>query len=91
MNFLSLILIKPKIIICLGRLTFEVVAGKTEADFLKKLKTGEPCRSYYYQDKSIPIYGVAHCGARGTSNIGGMAKMQETWEKIAEEYIKLCQ
>lgn len=82
--------IKPKIIICLGKITFEVVAGKVAKDFSKVLKRGEPFRAVYHKNPSIPVYGVAHPGSRGLYNVGGDEKiMLAAWEKIAEEYYKM--
>lgn len=79
--------IKPKIIICLGKITYEMVIASCEKEFLKKLRDGRPCKSFYPKNNSIPVYGVAHPGARGVQNIGGdEAIMKKAWEKIAEEY-----
>lgn len=79
--------IKPKIIICLGKITYEMVIASCEKEFLKKLRDGRPCKSFYPKNNSIPVYGVAHPGARGIQNIGGDESiMKKAWEKIAEEY-----
>ena len=78
--------IKPKIIICLGKITFEAVSGSKASDFIKTLQSGKPHKAYFPEDKSIPVYGVAHCGAWGKRNVGGMEKMKENWRFIAEEY-----
>ena len=78
--------IKPKIIICLGKITFEAVSGSKASDFIKTLQSGKPHKAYFPEDKSIPVYGVAHCGAWGKRNVGGMDKMKENWKCIAEEY-----
>ena len=80
------LLIKPKIIICLGKITFEAVSGTRASDFIKTLQSGKPHKAYFPEDKSIPVYGVAHCGAWGKRNVGGMDKMKENWKCIAEEY-----
>ena len=74
--------IKPKIIICLGKITFEMVSNKVAKGFLKKLKEGEPFKEQYPFNEEIVVYGVAHCGARGVSNVGGMDTMKETWKRI---------
>ncbi len=78
--------VKPKIIICLGKITYEMVSGKVVKGFVKKLKEGEPFRATFPHDNSIPVYGVAHCGSRGLSNVNGIESMKKVWEKIALEY-----
>lgn len=78
--------IKPKIIICLGQITFEVVTDTVIKEFSKKLKTGEPLFAKY-QNSDIPVYGVAHPGSRGLYNIGGEEKiMLASWKVIADDY-----
>lgn len=74
--------IKPKIIICLGKITFEMVSYTITEGFLEMLKMGEPWKADYPLEKMITVYGVAHCGARGVSNIGGLDIMKKAWEKI---------
>ena len=74
--------IKPKIIICLGKITFEMVSNKVANGFLKKLKEGEPFKEQYPFNEDIIAYGVAHCGARGGSNVGGMETMKKLWKRI---------
>ena len=83
--------VKPKIIICLGRITYEMVAKVNANGFLKKLREGIPFRAAFPTNPTIPVYGVAHCGSRGLSNVGGADNMRKAWEKIAEEYQNLCQ
>ncbi len=78
--------IKPKIIICLGRLTYEVVSGTKADGFVKQLQKGMPFKSSYPLNAAIPVYGVAHCGARGMSNVGGKETMKKAWKRIADEY-----
>ena len=77
--------INPKLIICLGRLTFEMVSGTVADGFLNTLKKGIPLVATYVNDSKIPVYGVAHCGARGTSNVGGMDNMSKAWRVIARK------
>ncbi|MCR5118884.1 MAG: hypothetical protein K6B44_04610 [Lachnospiraceae bacterium] len=74
--------IKPRVIICLGKITFEMVSHIVTKGFLEKLRNGEPWEAVYPSDKTIRVYGVAHCGARGLSNVGGMEIMKKAWEKI---------
>lgn len=78
--------IKPKIIICLGKLTYEVVSGVRADGFVKQLQKGIPFKSSYPLNDAIPVYGVAHCGARGMSNVGGKETMKKAWKRIADEY-----
>ena len=35
---------------------------------------------------NIKVYGVAHCGALGSNNVGGMANMVKAREVIASEF-----
>lgn len=81
--------IKPKIIICLGKITYEMVSGEVTKGFVKALKEGNPFKASFPLDSSIPVYGVAHCGTRGLSNMGGTENMKKAWFKIAEEYRKM--
>ena len=78
--------VRPKIIICLGRITYEMVSGKSADGFASRLKKGEPFKSFFPGEKSIPVYGVAHCGARGRNNVGGEENMKKAWISIASEY-----
>lgn len=80
--------VKPIIIICLGKITFEVVAGRTVSGFIKQLRVGKPFKALF-PETSIPVYGVAHPGARGISNIGGKEKMITAWGYIAKETNRL--
>ncbi len=78
--------IKPKVIICLGKITYESVTGSNTVGFLKKLRNGIPFKSFIISDeKQIPVYGVAHCGARGVSNVGGKEAMIKAWNAIGCE------
>lgn len=81
--------IKPKIIICLGKITYEMVSVEVIKDFMYKLKKGELLKSYYGKRVKIPVYGVAHPGSRGLYNVGGKENMRKAWEKIAKEYKEL--
>lgn len=74
--------IHPKVIICLGKLVYEVVTDTTVKGYLKLLKKGEPLCTTYPQDESITVYGVPHPGNRGVQNIGGSEKMLELWRKM---------
>lgn len=77
-----------KIIICLGQLTYEVVSRTTTKDFSKQLMTGKPFKASFPLKPEIPVYGVAHCGARGRQNVGGLENMRKAWDCIAKEYSK---
>ncbi|MBR5636715.1 MAG: hypothetical protein IKW81_07310 [Pseudobutyrivibrio sp.] len=76
--------VKPKIIICLGKITYEAVTGKIANDFVKLLKQGKPFQGVFKYNNDIKVYGVAHCGARGVSNVGGIDTMYSTWREIGE-------
>ncbi len=84
--------ISPRIIICLGKITYEVVSGCVEKDYIKLLSTGIPLKSNYSIENtgiSIPVYGVAHCGSWGKRNIGGENTMKKAWNQIAKEYFEM--
>ena len=77
--------VHPKVIICLGKITYEAVSGQHANNFLKQLKKGIPFVSRYPGVDSIKIFGVAHCGSLGSRNVGGMSNMKKAWDKIAFE------
>lgn len=74
--------IKPKIIICLGKITYEVVTNTKVKDFIRILGRGTPIVGSFGEDKNIKVYGVPHPGSRGRYNVGGEEKMMEIWRKI---------
>ena len=78
--------IKPKIIICLGKITYEMVSGTVVKGFVKQLSEGVPFKAPFPLDKTITVYGVAHCGARGRNNVGGEENMKKAWKRIAGEF-----
>ena len=78
--------IKPKIIICLGKISYEVVSGQTAKGFTEQLRNGNPFVSTYPNMNNIKVYGVAHCGAFGSNNVGGMPNMIKAWKAIAKEF-----
>lgn len=80
--------IKPKIIICLGQLTYEVVTEQKTKNFKGQLIKGIPFVSHFPKIGNIKVYGVAHCGALGTNNVGGMSNMIKTWNVIARDFKK---
>lgn len=83
--------IKPKIIICLGKITFEAVTNMPVKGFSEASKNGEPLKAFFPREEYIPVYGVAHCGARGCQNAGGLANMRKAWDRIASDfYSKYC-
>lgn len=72
-------IIKPKNIICLGKLVYEVVADEKVRDFVKQLSTGTPLMAEYPLNNNIKVFGVPHCGARGMNNVGGYEVMRKIW------------
>ena len=80
----------PKIIICLGKITYEVVSGKVANDFTIRLRNGIPLKSDMRIDGNtlIPVYGVAPCGSWGVKNVGDEQTMKQAWYRIAEEYYR---
>lgn len=81
--------IKPKIIICLGQLTYEMVSGQKTDGFCERLKEGKPFEAAFPLKQDVKVYGVAHCGSRGRQNVGGIENMQKAWNYIAKEYFEL--
>lgn len=77
--------IKPKIIICLGKMTYEMVSKTRVKNFVKTLNEGNSLVAKYPLDERIKVFGVPHCGALGSQNIGGIKKMQEIWSFIKIE------
>ena len=78
--------IKPKIIICLGKITYEAVINHSVNGFVDRLSKGKPFVSLYPGIDSIKVYGVAHCGSYGANNVGGMKNMKKAWKVIAKEF-----
>ncbi len=78
--------IQPKIIICLGKLTYEMVSGQKVNDFCKRLSEGKPFEVPFPLKRDVMVYGVAHCGARGSRNVDGFQNMKKTWDYIAKQY-----
>ncbi len=87
--------IRPKIIICLGKITYEVASGQIAKNFSKKLLTGIPfMHGTLFSDQDgkellIPVYGVAHCGSWGTKNAGDFENQKKVWSYIAKQYKQL--
>ena len=61
------------------------MVGHGVNDFSKQMRKGIPFVDEYPEDKSIRVYGVAHCGALGCRNAGGLDNMKKTWEVIAKD------
>lgn len=62
-------------IICLGKITYEAVTREKASGFVEQLRAGRPLVASSPVCKSIKVYGVAHCGALGANNVGGMPVM----------------
>ena len=79
--------IKPRCIICLGRMTYECVIEETiKGGWKNQLETGRPFVHFYPGSSNIKVYGVAHCGARGWNNIGGEENNVKAWKAVAKDY-----
>ncbi len=76
--------VHPKVIICLGKITYEAVTGKRVKGFTRQLKDGIPFSSEYMGDNEIKVFGVSHCGGLGLRNVGGLENAKKAWYKIAE-------
>ncbi|MCH5344227.1 MAG: hypothetical protein J1E64_09320 [Acetatifactor sp.] len=77
-------IVRPKVIICLGKIVSEMVIGSTIKGFKNKLDAGV-ITANYPKHNDIKVYCVGHCGRRGVSNRGGLAKMKKDWENINED------
>ena len=84
------LVIRPKIIICLGKITYEMVSGIIAKDFIQTLRKGIPFKAPFPLNEKILVYGVAHCGSRGRTNIGGEENIMKLWTVIAEEYKRIA-
>lgn len=71
--------ISPKMIICLGRITYEAVTGTNAENSTNVLKEGNPIKADVH---GIPAYGVPHCGSLGARNVGGFDNMVRVWKNI---------
>ena len=58
--------------------------------FVEQLRTGKPLVGSSPVCENIKVYGVAHCGALGANNVGGMSVMLKTWRATAKDYKKIC-
>ena len=76
------IAVNPKVIICLGKITYESVIGHSVDDFVVELKKGVPFETEYPNNKGIRVYGVAHPGSLGSMNVGGLDVMRKIWKRI---------
>ena len=77
-------IVQPKVIICLGKMVSEMVAGYPIKKFGKKLDQGV-VSSNYPANSMIKVYCVGHCGSCGVSNRGGMENMKKDWDNIKED------
>ena len=77
--------IKPKVIICLGKMVYEVVSETMAHGFVEQTKQGLPFKSTFPRNESTKVYGVPHCGARGVSNVGGKDAMIRLWRYIVKD------
>ena len=77
--------VHPKVIICLGKITYEAVTNKRTKGFVKQLKEGIPFVSEYPGALETKVYGVAHCGGLGLKNIGGIERAKKSWQKIVAD------
>lgn len=73
-------IVSPKAIICLGSETYNTICRAAELEPRPfKVAFKEPI---VY--KNSLIFGVPHTGTLGTNNAGGMHKVLEIWEQLAE-------
>ena len=89
-------ILKPTVIICLGRITFELVLKsfdlpRSKGKFRKIVEDNRnPSIIYHTENKNIAIFPVYHAGSfgvlnrnRGTQNTG-LELMEEDWLSIKE-------
>ncbi len=68
------------------KITYEAITGEKTNDFSKTLQAGTPFVTGYPGLKGTKVFGVAHCGALGSRNVGGMPNMKKAWRIIANEF-----
>ena len=100
-NFVALVsIVKPKVIICLGKLTYECVINALKlkknfrvgniADFCKLIDS----RKNFTDVNGMRIFGMIHCGALGvninrkkgvrTYNKSGIELMKDDWQAVQD-------
>ena len=88
-------IIGPKIILCLGRSTFEGVLSVFDAAFTSRIKnynsfiesSSNPVAVTLESGKTAYVFALAHCGAMGTLNRNGkkstgLEKQLDDWRKM---------
>lgn len=80
-------IISPKMVICLGKRTFEAIRqslNQGPKDF------AEACQPKYCINHSgTEIYGAPHPGSLGVRNAGGIAQVHERWRILGNRLIEL--
>lgn len=88
-------IIEPKVILCLGRSTFEGVLSAFDATLPTRIKdynsflegTNNPVAVMLESGETAYVFALAHCGAMGTLNRNGkkstdLGKQLDDWRKI---------
>lgn len=80
-------IISPKMVICLGQSTFRAVLRSIggELNLFKDAYQPEHCIKY----RGIEIYGVPHPGNFGVRNAGGIVRVHERWQVLADRLMEL--
>jgi len=79
-------IISPKLVICLGRQTFNSIR---QASGLKPVSLSGSFETNNFLIGKSSIIGVHHVGGMGTSMIGGKLAQEKQWEKIASYFKRL--
>ena len=83
-------ILKPKYIICLGRIVYEMVTGTTTKAYLSELKEG---RCLMFDLGGIRVFCVPHPGARGLNNLGqgnmnaNKELMKQIWSDMYQKMV----
>lgn len=68
-------IVKPRLVICCGAAVYNSA--------IKHLRHQHPFESHFI-DNGIMFYHQSHPGVRGTQNAGGMATVENNWNKMRE-------
>lgn len=80
-------IIKPKMIICIGRMAFNEMRAQAKL-FRVSIGKGH-LESFKYM--GAVVYGVYHTGGQGTANAGGNNNSLLQWEELARKYRQLIE
>lgn len=79
-------IISPKLVICLGRQTFNSIR---KASGLKEISLSEPLEKNNFSIGNSIVIGAHHVGGMGTSMLGGKLAQEQQWEQIVSFFERL--